>query len=226
MAEQLIFDLPVKPALGREDFLISGANSIAVAALEATESWPLSKQMLIGAKGSGKSHLAHVWAAETGAAILSVEALTKLNPSTIETACVVEDANRAAGDATAESALFHLHNILQANRAPLLITARNSPRDWGLSLADLTSRMQATPVVRLDMPDEALLGAVMLKLFADRQLRVQPNLLQYLLPRTERSFDAARRLVDALDRAALSQNRAVTRALAGAVLDKMRAADA
>jgi len=226
LTEQLAFDLPVKPALGREDFLVSEANANAVATLEATDRWPLAKLILLGGEGSGKTHLAHVWAAETEARILTAETLREFVPSGIATPCAVEDADRIAGDAGAEQALFHLHNILQADRKPLLITSRKAPRDWNLRLPDLASRMRETPVARLDMPDDALLGAVMLKLFTDRQLRVQPNLLPYLLRRIDRSFGAARETVVALDRAALSQNRAVTRQLAATVLDNIRSGDA
>jgi len=223
---QLAFDLPVKPALGREDFLVSEANANAVATLEATDCWPLPKQILVGREGSGKTHLAHVWAAETGARIVTVETLHESVSSTVTTPCAVEDADRVAGDAEAEQALFHLHNMLQAARKPLLITARKAPRDWNLLLPDLISRIRETPVATLDMPDDTLLGAVMVKLFADRQLQVQPNLLPYLLRRIDRSFGAAREVVAALDRAALSQNRAVTRQLAATVLDKIRGGDA
>ncbi len=226
MAEQLTFELPVKPALGRGDFFVSEANAVAVAMLEATDTWPLSKQVLIGGEGSGKTHLVHVWAAQTGARIIPAHDLAALDPSVPDTACAVEDADRIAGDGRAERALLHLHNLLQVRHLPLLITARARPRDWGLSLPDLASRMQGASVVRLERPDEALLGAVMLKFFTDRQLQVQPNLLAYLLRRIDRSFAAAGRVVEAMDRAALSQSRALTRSLAATVLDKMARRDA
>lgn len=221
MAEQLIFDLPAKPALGREDFFVSDGNAVAVATLAAVDSWPLSKQLLIGEDGSGKTHLAHVWAAETGARIVAANALRGLDLSDPQTPIVVEDADRIAGRPDDEVALFHLHNVMLERRRPLLLTARSAPRDWGLTLPDLASRMQGTSVVQLPAPDEQLLGVVMLKLFADRQLQVPPNLVEYLLRRMDRSFAAARQLVENLDRAALSQNRAVTRPLARAVLDKL-----
>lgn len=226
MAEQLIFDLPVKPALGREDFFVSEANAIAVATLEHVDSWPMFKQLLVGPEGSGKTHLAHVWAADTGAMIVQANRLNELDLSSISQPCSIENTDQIGKVDGGEDLLFHLHNILAEKRLPLLLTARMAPRDWELSLPDLASRMQATSVVRLNNPDEALLGAVMLKLFADRQLHVPVNLMPYLLRRMDRSFEAAHQLVEALDAAALRQNRPITRLLAAGVLDKLQTTDA
>ena len=226
MAEQLTFDLPVKPALGREDFFVSDINAHAVATLASVDSWPMSKQLLIGEAGSGKTHLVHVWAQRTRAKILDARQLNDFDPAQIEGPCAIEDVEQIAGDTLAETTLFHVHNIMAERHLPLLITARLPARDWKLGLPDLASRMQATAAVRLPSPDEPLLGAVLLKLFADRQLLISPNLMPYLLRRMERSFAAANDLVDALDLAALRQNRAVTRPLARAVLDKLYESDA
>jgi chromosomal replication initiation ATPase DnaA len=130
----------------------------------------------------------------------------------------VEDAETLAGNPAAEAALFHLHNLL-ATSGSLLVTAKSPPRDWGLTLPDLASRMQATALTRLDPPDDALLTAVLAKLFADRQLAISTNLIPYLVVRMDRSIAAARRLVDVLDARALSQHRPITRAMAGEILD-------
>jgi chromosomal replication initiation ATPase DnaA len=134
------------------------------------------------------------------------------------TRVAVEDAELIGGNRAAEEALFHLHNlILPAGR--LLITARRPPRDWGLHLPDLLSRMQATAIARLDPPDDALLAAVLVKLFTDRQIAVPPTLIPYLIARMERSIAAARDLVAQLDRLALAEGRGVTRQLAAEILD-------
>jgi chromosomal replication initiation ATPase DnaA len=135
-------------------------------------------------------------------------------------AIVVEDAEAVAGVAAGETALFHLHNILGARDGALLLTAARPVRDWGLALPDLESRMQAIAVTRLDPPDDALLSAVLVKLFADRQIAVAPALIPYLASRMDRSFEAARDLVARLDALALAAGRPVTRQLASALLDR------
>ena len=134
---------------------------------------------------------------------------------------VVEDVDRCAGLADAEAALFHLHNLTLANGMALLLTGATPPARWGMALPDLASRMQATAITTIEPPDDALLSAVLIKLFADRQLTVAPTLIPYLVARMERSFAGAQDLVAALDQAALSQGRAITLPLAALVLDKL-----
>ena len=133
----------------------------------------------------------------------------------------MENADAIAGNRAAEEALFHLHNLTLSNGAPLLITATQPAARWGLSLPDLASRMQGSAMATLEAPDDALLSAVLVKLFADRQVTVDPGLISYLISRMDRSFEGAGQLVDALDKAALSKQRKLTRALAGEVLDKL-----
>ncbi len=225
MAEQLTFDLPVRPALGREAFFVSPANATALALLDGWRAWPLGKLVLVGPAGAGKTHLTHVWAAETGARILPAAELAEARvPELAEApALAVEDADGGAFD---ERALFHLHNLLAEAQRPLLLTARRPPRDWGLALPDLASRIEAAGRAELAPPDDALLQAVLVKMFEDRQIAVPPTLLPYLTARMDRSFAAARALVAALDAAALAEGRAITRPLAARVLDKLGAADA
>ncbi len=133
----------------------------------------------------------------------------------------VEDADEIAGNPEAEEALFHLHNLTLAEGHSLLLTAQNAPNFWPLTLPDLASRMQATTLAHLRAPDDALLAALLMKLFADRQLSPNPEILPYLARRMDRSFDAARRLVATLDETALTAGRPITRAMAAKVLDKM-----
>lgn len=217
MARQLAFDLPVRPALGREDFFVSPANELALAALDSG-GWPHGKILLLGPDGAGKSHLAKVWAGDVHARVVTAADLATL-PLPDPAAMVVEDADHIAGDLSAETALFHLHNHLTAARAPLLITARRGPTHWGLTLPDLKSRMEATAVAEILPPDDALLSAVCVKHFSDRQLQVSPNLIKWLIRHIDRSFAAARKAVAALDEASLQRGRPVTRALAAEVLD-------
>ncbi|MEZ5796256.1 MAG: DnaA/Hda family protein [Paracoccaceae bacterium] len=220
MSRQLAFDLPAQDALTRAAFFVSPANAVALAALDGWRDWPGGKMLLVGPQGAGKTHLAQIWADETGAAQVAAADLAAADLPALAAGArvVVEDAERLAGDGPAETALFHLHNLL-APDGRLLITAGRPPRDWGLALPDLMSRLQAAPVARLEAPDDALLSAVLVKLFADRQIAVPANLIAYLLARMPRSIQAARGLVAALDAAALEQGRPITRALAGEILD-------
>ncbi|MEO1790320.1 MAG: DnaA/Hda family protein [Pseudomonadota bacterium] len=225
MAEQLTFDLPKRAALGREDFFVSPANALALAALDDWRAWPLGKMVLVGPHGAGKTHLAHVWAASAEATIVGAGDLAKADLPTLAStgAVAVEDADNAALD---PAALFHLHNLLAEAKGALLVTATCPPAQWATALPDLVSRMQAAALSRLDPPDDTLLQAVLVKQFNDRQLAVTPEVTNYLLKRMDRSFDAAQRLVEALDATALTEGRRITRGFAGAVLDKLQGPDA
>lgn len=214
MTRQLTLALPLQEAQGRADFLVAPSNERALAALDAWADWPARKAVLVAPEGAGKSHLARVWATSAGAAVVQATDLPYADLPALATAGVaVEDADRAPGLAT-ETALFHLHNLLAERRLPLLVTARTPPRDWGLGLPDLASRMQAAPVIRLDPPDDTLLRAVMVKQFTDRQIAVAPQVIDFLIPRMTRSLAAAREIVSALDARALAEGRPVTRQMA------------
>ncbi len=223
MSRQLTFDLPVKPALGREDFFVSTANALAVTTIEHWQGWPQRKLALIGPHGSGKTHLVQVWAAMADAQVVSSAELATADIAPLAgggARLAIEDVDRIAGDAAAEQALFHLHNLVLAEGGYLLLSATSPPLQWPLTLPDLASRMQATGVVLLTEPDDDLLRAVLLKLFDDRQLSVSPGVVDYLATRMERGLNEAARLVAALDDAALREGRAITRKLAASVLDK------
>jgi chromosomal replication initiation ATPase DnaA len=222
VSRQLAFDLPVREALGREDFLVSPANALAVEALERWRDWPQRRMLLVGPEGSGKSHLTHVWAAESGARVVAAQDIATLDLTRLAagSALALEDGDRIGGDRLAEEALFHLHNLLGAQGGALMVTATRPVRNWGLTLPDLASRMQALAVTRLEPPDDALLSAVLVKQFSDRQITVTPALIAYLVQRMDRSLATARSLVAALDAASLAEGRPVTRALAAALLDR------
>lgn len=220
MARQLSFDLPVRQALGREDFFVSPANASAVALIELWPNWPSHKLLLTGPEGSGKTHLAHVWSQTSGARIIpAVQLNTQDIPTLARGPVAIEDADRIAADTEQQQALFHLHNLVLAEGQSLLITARTPPARWGLTLPDLASRMQGTTQADLDPPDDALLSAVLMKLMADRQLSPSPNLIPYLLRRIDRSFAAAQRIIARLDEEALARNAPITRTLAADLLE-------
>lgn len=221
MPEQLGFDLPGMTALGRADFLVAPSNALAVALIENWQGWSPRKLIICGPDGAGKTHLSHVWASLSGAEIVPAADLASADiPALVKSAVVVEDIPEIAGDAAAQTALFHLHNLVLAEGQALLMTGRGSPGRWGLTLPDLASRIEGTQTARLEPPDDTLLSAVIAKLLADRQLTPKPDVIPYLTSRIERSFAAARTIVAQLDAASLAQKKPVTRRLAATVLDK------
>lgn len=226
MHRQLSFDLPARAALGREDFFIAPANAMAVALIDNWQNWPGRKLLLEGPKGAGKTHLAHVWAQAAAARIVAATSLAGADiPGLASAPVAVEDVQEIAGDPATENALFHLHNLVLAEGHALLLTADRPAARWGLQLPDLASRMQGTQATKLEAPDDRLLSAVLAKLFADRQLIPTPDTIPFLVARMDRAFDSARLLVAQLDRAALSQGRAINRKLAGEVLEQIMQPD-
>lgn len=216
---QLALALDHTANLTRDDFLPGPSNENALALLDRWPDWPARMLALVGPEGSGKSHLASIWAKESGARFMSARALTvDALPEALATgALVLED---CAAEDLDERALFHLLNLVREDDGWLLLTTRSAPTSWTIALPDLASRLRAMPVASLAMPDEALLRAVMVKLFADRQLAVDEALIAYLLPRIGRSFVAARDAVDDLDREALQRGRPVNRTLAAELYRK------
>jgi len=211
---QLALALQHAESHAREDFLAGPSNAGALDLIERWPDWPERTMLLVGPEGSGKSHLAAIWARAAGARLLAARMLESSNiPAALATgALVLEDLAEGRFE---EAALFHLLNLGREQRAFILVTARSAPAGWRIDIRDLASRLRALPVVSVTAPDDALLRALLVKLFADRQLAVDENLIAYLATRIERSFAAARAAVEALDREALRRQRPVTRALAG-----------
>jgi chromosomal replication initiation ATPase DnaA len=214
---QLALALGHAESFAREDFLSGPSNAAALAMIERWPDWPAQGMVLLGPEGCGKSHLAAIWAQAAGARFLAARALSaEALPGALATgALVVEDIAPAAID---ERALFHLLNLAREERAFVLFTARTAPPGWPIGLRDLASRLKALPVVTLGAPDDALLRAVLVKLFGDRQLAVDESLVGYLAKRIERSVAAARAIVAELDREAMRQKRPLSRPLAAEVL--------
>ena len=217
-SRQLTLDLPVETRFGREDFLVSPCNEPAFAMFERWPDWPDRVLLLLGPVGAGKSHLGHIWAQQAGATVLSTSQLAKTDlPALVAAgAILLEDADLARGN---EAEFFHLLNLVRS--APscfLVVTARSWPDAWGLKTADLLSRLRLAPAIEIGEPDDALVRAVLVKLFHDRQLEVDISVVEYLALRIERSLAAARNIVDVLDREALRAGRSITRPMASEVL--------
>ena len=216
---QLAFALPHAESLTRDNFLEGPANEAALGLIESWPEWPARTMLLVGPEGSGKSHLAAVWADQAGARSTTARALSAATvPAALATgALVVEDLKPNDFD---ERALFHLLNLAREEQAFVLITARTSPVALEVELRDLRSRLRALPTVALAEPDDLLFRALIVKFCADRQLAVDESVVGYLASRIERSYAAARQAVDRLDCEALRLGRPVTRALAAELLRK------
>jgi chromosomal replication initiation ATPase DnaA len=214
---QLAFALPHAESLTRDNFLEGPANAAGLALVDSWPEWPNRIMLLVGPEGSGKSHLAAIWAEQAGARSTSAHVLTPASvPAALATgALVVEDLNPSEVD---ERALFHLMNLAREDQAFTLITARGPPSAFQIELRDLRSRLRAVPTVSLLPPDDALFRALIVKFCADRQMAVDESVVSYLANRIERSYAAARRAVELLDSEALRLARPVTRALAAELL--------
>jgi len=210
---QLVLALDHAVSFAREDFLAGPSNAAALTLIDRWPDWPAQVMALIGPKGSGKSHLAAIWAETAGARVLAAKLLTQTDlPAAFATgALVVEDLEPAGLD---ERALFHLLNLAREEGAYMLLTARSALAGFPVSIRDLGSRLRALPSVALAPPDDALLRSLIVKLATDRQLAVDDALVNYLANRIERSFAAAHAAVVRLDEEAMRQHRPVTRALA------------
>jgi chromosomal replication initiation ATPase DnaA len=224
-SRQLTLELPLAPGFGPEDFFVSGSNESAYAMVERWPAWPDPVLIIKGPRGSGKSHLGAIWAAKAGARILpaaslgnaEIEALASSGP------LLLEDLE-ALG--SAQTQLFHLINLIRESGAALVLTAERPPDAWGLGIADLLSRLRLAPCVEIGAPDDALMRAVLVKLLIDRQLVVDIRVVDYAALHLERSLDAARIFIEALDREALARKSRITRQMAADVLRALLKADA
>ncbi len=219
---QLPLDLHHRTAMGASDFLVAPCNQDAVAWIDAWPRWPAPLLVIHGPRGSGKTHLARVWCERSGAILYPAAVLVErdLHDLMSHRACIAMEFEDLAGPRAAwEEPLLHLYNLAQDMAGFLMLTAPSAPAAWRIALADLRSRVAAAPAVGIGMPDESLLGAILVKLFADRQIEIEAGLITFLLARMERSFAAAQAVVERLDRASLAERRRVTIPLARRVIE-------
>ncbi len=215
-ARQLALALGHTESFAREDFLAGPSNEAALGLVEQWPDWPNHIVLLVGPEGSGKSHLAAIWADAAGARKAAARTVSsdRLPMALVTGALVIEDLRPGGFD---ERALFHLINLARQEEAYVLITARTAPAGWTIETPDLASRLRAVPLVALAPPDDVLLRALLVKLFADRQIAADESLVSFLMSRIERSFAGARSAVAMLDQEALRLQRPVNRTLAGAL---------
>jgi chromosomal replication initiation ATPase DnaA len=223
MANQLTFDLALPPpTYAREDFVVASGNREALAWIDRWPDWPAPALALGGPAGCGKTHLGRIWAARAGASSIDGAALEGKSVADLSdlaaasSAIVIENADRAP-----ERALFHLYNLMRERRGYLLLISIALPAHWSIALPDLASRLRAAPAVTVAAPDDELLGSIILKQLADRQLHAGAGVVHYLVSHMERSAESARRVVAALDRRALAERREIDRRLAADVLAEL-----
>lgn len=221
-ARQLAFEFSPQPRYGDDDFLLAPSNAAANSLVQAWPNWPDPVLALVGARGAGKSHLAAIWARRARAVLVPPDAVSASADlgEFYGRHILLEDAERVVD----EQGLFHLFNLVQESRASMLMTAKAEPEGWGVRLPDLRSRLRRAPVAHIEPPTDDLVRAVLVKLFEDRQLAVESNVVDYIALRIDRSLDAARDIVSALDAEALARGRSVGRGLAAEVLAR-RGAD-
>jgi chromosomal replication initiation ATPase DnaA len=219
-SNQLVFDLSQRPALGAEDFLVSSCNRAAAEVIDRWPDWPHSSLAIVAPARSGKTHLANVWRLKSGAAFLSAANLCERDIAVAGRALLVEDLHAGIGD---ERVLFHLLNLVSEHKLSMLLTSRQPPGELKVALPDLRSRLRALPIVTIEPHDPTLLKAVLVKHFGDKQLAVEPHVIDHIALHMEQSMESAATIVAEIDRAAMASHRRVTRALAAQVLAQQSA---
>lgn len=220
-AGQIPFFLPHRPSLGGEDFLVAPCNAEAVRWIDLWPEWPCPTLAVVGPVGSGKTHLAAVWAAASGAHVIDPMVVRHEGHLIRDDgALIIDNAHLLMGDDACEQALFHLLNRVNGAKGRLMLTGDVPPARWPVVLSDLRSRLSTVPVAEIGLPDDGLISALLVKLFADRQIYVGVDVIGFLTTRIERSFAAASDVVAAIDSRALVLGRAVTIPLVRAVMAK------
>lgn len=214
-AQQYILDFPVLHSHSTEDFVIGGCNKLAVDFVNLWPNWPAHALILAGEAASGKTHLARIFEEKSEATLVQAEDLKEPDIPGFSNVVIVENADQGVD----EAALFHLYNWTRDNKGFLLMTAKGAPGKWGITLRDLLSRLQSTPLVTLERPGEDILGAAMAKQFSDCQIKVDDRVIAFLLRRIERSFSAVQSVVTKMDTLSLQEKSRITVPLAKKILE-------
>lgn len=214
-AQQYILDFPVLHSHSTEDFVIGGCNKLAVDFVNLWPNWPAHALILVGEAASGKTHLARIFEEKTEATLVQGQDLKGQDIPGFSNVVIVENADQGVD----EAALFHLFNWTRDHKGFLLITAKSAPGKWGVSLKDLSSRLQSSPLVTLERPGEDILGAAMAKQFSDRQIKVDDRVISFLLRRIERSFAAVQTVVTRMDTLSLREKSRISVPLAKKILE-------
>lgn len=212
---QLLLDIGLSGSMSRDDLVVTRSNRAAVMLIESWPNWPGPAVVLAGPPGSGKTHLATIWREMANARNCDPAALTEadLDAAQAGEALLLDGVEPGGFD---ENTLFHIMNAVRANGGSLLMTSAHWPGAWQVRTPDLRSRIQAATTVEIAEPDDELLFGVMTKLFADRQISVDPSVIRYIASRIERSLASALAIVDRLDKASLARKARITRAFAAA----------
>ncbi|WP_068312290.1 hypothetical protein [Polycladidibacter hongkongensis] len=217
--QQLPLVLPHEEALGADDYLVSQTNKAAFLLVNQWPEWPSPVIVLTGPQGAGKTHLVNAWHERSGAAICKAKDLTEAKVAELVAngPVAIEDLHHGFD----ERAVFHLFNAVRQIGSFMLMTTRTPPASFELQVPDLVSRFRAATPVEVQEPDDMLLRLVMTKLFADRQVVVDPTLIDFLVVRIERSLSAVQNVVEALDRQALANGTKISRVMAARLLENL-----
>lgn len=221
-ARQLVLDLGHTTSFAVEDFIVSAANRLAFDHVQSFPNWASSMSLMTGPAKSGKSHLAQIWARRAEAGFVTSDNLAEVSRHAEARPLLIDDIDRSGLD---EHLLFHLLNQSMRDHRPLLMVARADVNEWPFETDDVKSRARLAANFAVEPADDTQLSQMFAKLLADRQLRVDPKTIAYLVARMERSHEEVVALTDLLDRLALTRGRAIGRSIAAEALaqrDRMR----
>ena len=222
MTRQIPLPLPHTEAMDADDYFITASNRDAAVWVNAWPEWPSHCFMILGPTGSGKTHLLNLWLQRSHGKVITTEDLATKDAGQLVMSnnnIAIDDIEKIAGNRACEETLFHLYNLLKETKGYLFLTASKPAAQWVFGLADLRSRILASPTATIGVPDDELLTMILIKQFHDRQIEIGQDVLSYILPRIERTTSAVRKIVTALDRSSLAESRGVTVALAKRMLE-------